>query len=194
MSTWRVFDERAENYDRWYDENREIFEAELNCVEETIGELGNKTCIEVGVGTGRFASKLGVIGLDISRKVLEIAKKRGVEVIRGDAGLLPFKKESVDCILLVVTLCFLENPYRVIEEIKTCLRKEGILVVCVIPADSTLGKEYSQKKGPFYSIARFYSFDELRELLKDFRIVNVKGIKIKGENDFVCLKAVKAKR
>jgi len=185
---WRVFEERAEEYDVWYDKNRKIFEAELNCVKD----LAKGFCVEIGAGTGRFASELNAVGLDISKEVLKIAKKRGVEVIRGDASLLPLKRESVDCFILVVTLCFLENPQKAIEEAKSCLKKSGNIIVCIVPADSTLGEEYAKKKdSPFYSIARFYTFNELMELLKDFEVTNVRGIGIKGENDFVCVKAVK---
>ncbi len=186
---WKVFEERAEEYDRWYDKNRDIFRAEVNCVKRLI----KKPCVEIGAGTGRFALELNAVGLDISKEMLKIARRRGVEVIRGDASLLPFKRESVECFVMIVTLCFLGNPQKAIEEARVCLKKNGSIVICIVPADSTLGVEYAEKKrdSPFYSVAHFYSINELVKLLDNFEITDMSGMEIKGENDFLCVKAVK---
>jgi len=64
-----VFDEFSER----------TYLSELKALKKVI--LEKKKGLEIGVGTGRFASPLGIeYGIDPSEKMLEIAKKRGVKV------------------------------------------------------------------------------------------------------------------
>lgn len=48
----------ANQYDKWFDENHQIYEAELRAVRSFIS--GNQFSLEIGVGTGRFAAPLGI--------------------------------------------------------------------------------------------------------------------------------------
>ncbi len=176
-----VFDELAERYDSWYDRHKDLFEKEIRTIPEKRG-----FALEVGVGSGRFAERLGIdVGIDISWRMLKIAKRRGVEVVMGDAGKLPFRSNSFNRVYLIFTLCFLENPEAAIEEAKRVAEE---LVVCVIPADSGLGERYQSKDSPFYRIARFYSMKEVEEMLeKHFEIVEVRKSDLGlSDNDFVC--------
>lgn len=51
--------------------------------------------LEIGVGTGRFAEALGIeYGVDVSGRVLELAKRRGITVVEGSGENLPFRDES----------------------------------------------------------------------------------------------------
>jgi len=73
------FDPIADVYDRWYDapEGRAIFAAELKCLRALCGHF-NDRWVEVGVGTGRFASMLGIgEGIDPSLRMLEISDRFG---------------------------------------------------------------------------------------------------------------------
>ena len=86
----KAFDEYAERYDMWYSkpENRQIFESELMVI-RSLGLSGFG--VEVGVGTGVFASNLHIpLGVDPSLKMLGIAKSRGIEVVRAVGEALPF--------------------------------------------------------------------------------------------------------
>lgn len=80
---WRkaaqVFDERAAEYDAWFDESL-LFAIELAALQELATPLlGPK--LEIGVGPGRFAEALGVeFGVDPALAPLALAKKRGVRV------------------------------------------------------------------------------------------------------------------
>ena len=113
---WKIFEGKAEKYDKWYDKNKEIFEEEVKCIENLIE---GKNIAEIGIGTGRFAEKLGVkIGIDASLDMLKIARKRRIEVVRGDAHNLPFKSSTFDCLLFILTICFLDNPIKALNEAK----------------------------------------------------------------------------
>ena len=71
-----IFDKFYKEYDRWYDDNKFIFLSELEAVRKVIPEEGRG--LEIGVGSGRFASELYIgFGLDPSINMLRLAKKRG---------------------------------------------------------------------------------------------------------------------
>ncbi len=128
--------------------------------------------LEVGVGTGRFAAPLGVsIGIDTSSKMLKKAVERGITVIQALGEYLPFKEAEFDYVLLIVTLCFVDNPQAVLAESRRVLKPGGKLIVGIVDRDSFLGKVYQSKNSPFYKVARLYSAQEVIELLKvsDFK-------------------------
>ena len=187
---WEVFEGRAERYDDWFERNKTIFERELDCISKLVP---GGFVLEVGVGTGRFAEKLADLGLDASPDMLKIAMKR-VEVVRGDAHNLPFKNEVFDAVLIIVTICFLENPKAAIREAYRVLKRGGAIIIGFIPKDSALGKIYERKKKmghAFYSAAKFFTKAEVEEMLTPFKIEEIRGIKILSEGDFLCIKAVK---
>jgi ubiquinone/menaquinone biosynthesis C-methylase UbiE len=47
-----------------------------------------------------------------------IARKRGIDVCVAAAEELPFKRTSFDFVLLVTTICFLQNPVQALQEAK----------------------------------------------------------------------------
>jgi len=193
---WKIFEGEAGSYDRWYDKNEEIFEKEVECIKSLI-EGKNKA--EIGVGTGRFAEKLGVdVGIDASLDMLKIAKKRKIKLVRGDAHNLPFKSQVFDCLLFIVTLCFLDNPTKALNEANRVLKLNGKLIVAIVPKDSELGKMYIQKakRGhKFYSKARFYTVEEVENMLRyaGLKVIDLKSIGIVSDSDFVCIKALKVR-
>lgn len=185
----RVFDVNADRYDQWYEENREMYEKELAIIPQP-----ESPSLEIGVGTGRFAI-IGIdVGVDISKAMLKIAKSRGVECVLSDATLLPFRNRTFKSVYFLFTLCFLENPIKALSEAKRILREDGYIVACIIPKNSGLGEECAGKDSPFYKIARFYTEDEVVEMLKTagFKIVDVRKTRLKhSSNDFACFTATK---
>ena len=165
----RVFDRISDDYDRWYDEpdGRMILQSELGCL-RSICESFHGRWMEVGVGTGRFASGLGIAhGLDPSLPMLRIAGTRGLSVCAGMAEALPFPASSMDGLLLALTLCFLKDPEPPFKEFARVLRPQGTLLVGLIPAEGPWGRWYLRKKAeghPVYSQARFYAVREVLAL------------------------------
>ena len=156
-----VFDRNWEDYEDWFERHKSIYSSELKALKKVIPEgLG----LEIGVGSGRFAQPLGAkIGIDPSRNMLKLAKERGIQVIQGVGENLPFKDNIFDFVLIVVTLCFVENPVNVLSEARRVLKRGGRLIVGEINKDSQLGRFYEAKKekSEFYKIATFYSGNEI---------------------------------
>ncbi|MFQ6124861.1 MAG: class I SAM-dependent methyltransferase [Candidatus Heimdallarchaeota archaeon] len=205
-----VFNEHTEEYDRWYHEKpgASLYEAEVKAVKALIsGGSG----LEVGVGTGIFASRLNVqIGVDPAQNMLRIAKKRGVDVIQGTAEFLPIRDKSFDYVLSILTICFLEDIDSAFREAWRVLRYGGSAIICFIPRDSYLGSLYLRKKAEghkFYKYANLYAKEEVEKLLYEanFQItenattLSESGLETKGEESynnvithgFVCIKAKK---
>ncbi len=162
------FDIYADKYDMWYKEHHAVYESELEAIRELLPEVIPEKSLEIGAGTGRFASALGIsYGLDPSKKMLKIAGKRGVGPVRGVAEYLPLKSSSIGLVLIVTSLCFVDTE-RTLSEIYRVLAPGGELVVAFIERNSSLGKEYQRKSGEsdFYRNATFHSASELIEVLR----------------------------
>jgi ubiquinone/menaquinone biosynthesis C-methylase UbiE len=120
--------------------------------------------LEVGVGTGRFAEPLGIrTGVEPARAMAEIARKRGIDVHEARAEALPFQDESFDFLLMVTTICFLEEPLQALAEAKRVLKPGGAIIIGMIDRNSPLGKDYERRKATskFYKYARFLSADQV---------------------------------
>ena len=166
-----IFDKFYKKYDAWYDKHKFTYLSELEVLKKVIPKKGKG--LEIGVGTARFAKPLGIkYGIDPSKKMLEIAKKRGVDVKLGYGEKLPFKNSTFDYIAIIITLCFVKDPIKVLNEAKRVLKKNGKIIIGIIDRDSFLGKFYQKKKSLFYKQARFFGVKELTHLLEDVGFKN----------------------
>jgi len=172
-----VFDILPEKYDLWYEKHKFAYLSEVEAIRKVFPERGKS--LEVGVGSGRFASLLNIeYGIDLSLNLLLIAKKRGIKVVLGNAENLPFSGNLFDGVLICVSICFFKNPKKAISECNRILKKGGNLTVAFVDKESFLGKFYLQKKDKsvFYRDARFFSLLQVVEMLeksgfKDFNFV-----------------------
>lgn len=160
-----LFNAIAKSYDAWYDRpgGHAIFNAELACLRMLVPECRGRW-LEVGVGSGRFAVKLGISeGVDPSQGMLDIAASRGIRTKPGCAEALPFPARSVDGVLLVLALCFVANVKQAFSEISRVLRPGGILLLGIIPGDGPWGQAYRKKAEGghcVYAHARFRTVSE----------------------------------
>jgi len=145
------------------------FQLEVACIKLVCQAL-EQPFLEIGIGTGRFAKALKIeYGIDISAAVLKFAKKRGIVVIRGKGENLPFINDSFGAVFIIVTLCFVDEPLKVLKEASRVLRDNGSIILGLILKESPWASFY-KKKGEegnvFYRIAKFYSFKELKAMIE----------------------------
>jgi len=160
------FEKYVEQYEEWFVENRWVYEAELRAVKAMIPTRGHG--VEVGVGTGRFAEPSGIkIGVEPSKRMREIAQKRGIEVLDGVAEELPFDDSQFDFVLMVTTVCFVDDINRALLEAHRVLSHEGILIIGFVDRNSMVGQTYlsRQNENVFYKDATFFSVDELVKIM-----------------------------
>jgi ubiquinone/menaquinone biosynthesis C-methylase UbiE len=162
------FEKYAGQYDDWFERNRFVYESELGAIRAQMPDKGD--CIEIGLGSGRFALPLGIkLGIEPASKMREIAERRGIEAIDGVAEALPFSDSAFDCALMVTTICFLDDIEVAFKEAYRVLKPSGSLIIGFIDKDSTIGRLYQQKKdrSVFYRAATFYSVEEVIAYLRN---------------------------
>ena len=161
-----LFDRYYKKYDAWYDRNKFAYLSELEAIKKALPRRGKG--LEIGVGTGRFAHALGIAtGIDPSKNMIQIARKRGVDVRQGSGEHLPFKNAVFHYAAIIITICFVKNPEKVLKEARRVLKKNGKIIMGIIDKDSFLGEFYQKKKSVFYQEANFFNIREITDLLKD---------------------------
>jgi len=160
-----IFDRYYKRYDSWYEKNKFAYLSELGAIRKVLPNEGNG--LEIGVGTGRFAAALGVqSGVDPSKNMIKIARKRGIDARIGFGERLPFKGSVFNYVLVIVTLCFAKNPRKVLKEAKRVLKNNGKIIIGIVDKDSFLGRFYRKKKSIFYEKAHFFTVKDVVDLLK----------------------------
>jgi len=162
------FEKYAEQYDAWFEKNPWVYEAELRAVKAMIPTGGRG--IEIGVGTGRFAEPLGIKnGVEPSTRMRDFARKRGIRALDGVAEKLPFDDSQFDFILMVTTVCFVDDIRKALMEAHRVLSDGGSLIIGFVDRNSKVGKIYleRQKENVFYKQATFFSVDELVECVNE---------------------------
>ncbi len=176
----------AEDYDRWFDkpEGRVLFELEVKAIRLLMKDMF-PPFLEIGVGSGRFAAALGIrSGVEPAEALLEMAKKKGIKAEKAFGEKLPFPDGIFGGVFILFTLCFVEEPKKVIDEAKRVLKNGGGLIIGIINRESRWGELYQTKKAeghPIYRHARFYSVSEVVALIKD------SGLIVEAYSSALCL-------
>jgi SAM-dependent methyltransferase len=167
MSSSLPFEQNAEQYDAWFERRPFAYQSEVEAIRLLLSAPGKG--LEIGVGSGLFAAPLGIkTGIEPSTVMGERARKRGIIVVKGVAEALPFHDAEFDTLLMVTTVCFLDDIDRAFQEAFRVLKTGGAFIIGFVDRNSPRGKAYEQRKNEslFYKDATFYTVDELLTHLK----------------------------
>ena len=173
-----VFDEYASDYDTWFDEHDDVFQAQQRMLRAAIPNQGQG--LEVGVGSGRFAVPSGIrYGIDPSRELIRRAQRRGIEVVRGEGEHLPYRTSSFDYVLMMTVICFLDDVIAVFREVNRVLKPGGILVAGFIEKDGEIYRMYRSgtTKGRFLQFANFWRAQEVDGFFRSAGFAQVSVLK-----------------
>jgi SAM-dependent methyltransferase len=101
---------------------------------DAVAEVGPRRVLEVGCGPGelsaRIMDELGaeVVAVDISPRMVELARERGVDARVGDAVDLPFEAGEFDCAVAAWMLYHVSDVDRALGELARVLPPGGRLV------------------------------------------------------------------
>ncbi len=103
------------------------------CWRAAMGSWDDKIVVDIGCGPGNLYATLGgsprlLIGVDISRNALEMARKIGYTPILADAHNLPFIDNFADIVTLNATIHHCEDMPRVLAEAARLVRPGGLLI------------------------------------------------------------------
>lgn len=175
MAKTSAFDKNYIEYENWFIENKFAFLSELEAIKQIapIPEIS----VEIGIGSGIFALPLGIKkGIDPSLKMVELGRKRLLDIKIGVAENLPWENNSIDYALMVTSICFVDDINKAISEVHRILKQKGTLVIGFVDKDSQIGKIYLKHKEEslFYKEATFFGANEL------IKICEKTGLKITG--------------
>lgn len=166
MAKTDPFDKNVEQFEKWFENNRYVYQSELKALEYFVP--GKKRGVEIGIGTGLFAKPLGVEeGIEPSPAMAERAREKGLNVQIGVAEAMPFGDRSFDFALMVTTVCFLDDVEKSFFQVYRILKTGGCFIIGLIDPDSVLGKKYlkNQVKSTFFKTAEFYSVSRILQIL-----------------------------
>lgn len=167
-SELNYFEEHYERYDEWYEEHKKEYQDQLDFIRELIPKGKG---LEIGVGTGRFASELGIeYGIDNSEAMIQKAMDRGIKCLVADAQDIPFTDSSFDYTFYMVTLCFLSDPLKSLREAKRISRK---VIAVILDKNSEYIQKIAKERKGFYKYAKFYSKDELMSMYHTLEFRNI---------------------
>jgi len=161
------FNRHTREYEAWFTKNRYAYLSELRAIGLLVPRAG--VSVEIGIGSGRFAKPLGInIGIEPSSAMRNIAHKKSIDLIDGVAESLPIASSRLDTALVVTSICFVVDLDASLHEAYRVLKPTGRLIVGFVDRESFLGRVYERRKhgNVFYSVANFYSTEELLRRLK----------------------------
>jgi SAM-dependent methyltransferase len=134
MDVGHYYDDFAPRYEarRGFGYHKLIDDLEAGIAAEGLPAGGR--ALEVGCGTGLVLERLrargaAVVGVDISRGMLALARGRELDVTRGDALALPFAEASFDLVCSFKVLAHIPRIEAALGELTRVLRPGGRLVV-----------------------------------------------------------------
>lgn len=180
-----AFEKYSDAYDDWFEKNSEAYAAELKAVRQLLPS-GAAKGLEVGIGSGKFALPLGIkVGVEPSKQMAEKASRAKLEVHPGVAEDLPFPAGQFDFVLMVTTICFVDDVEKSFREALRVLVPGGCILVGFVDMESELGQKYLQNrdKSKFYQQATFFSTQQVLDHLKkaNFEVAEIKQTLIPGD-------------
>lgn len=185
MPKIEAFEKYSKEYDQWFNNHPDLYAVEIEAIRRLIPATGAEG-MEVGVGSGKFAVPLGIkVGVEPSEKMASLARLQGIDVHSGVAEDLPFSDGRFDFVMMVTTICFVDDIVKSLKEAFRVLKTDGFIIIGFVDKESEVGKQYSEKKenSRFYKDATFFSVPEVLSYLNvsGFVISNVLQTLIPGE-------------
>lgn len=128
--------------------------------DEILGRISSGTVLDIGTGPGDLLEKvalrnrhLRVVGLDISRNMIKIARKKtrqagkeNLELLVGDAAEIGISDESVDLVVATLSFHHWRNQAKAFEELFRVLKPQGEVWIYELDSELTPQSEAWMKE------------------------------------------------
>ena len=133
------YDQFAEIYDRrWSRYVSDTLNFLIDYLQGSRQISGNEHVLDLACGTGELERRLlnlhpdlNVIGVDISEKMLDVARLKlpNLEFVKASASSLPFPDHNFDIVVTVSAFHYFEQPLDTLKEIRRILKPQGKLII-----------------------------------------------------------------
>jgi SAM-dependent methyltransferase len=110
---------------------------------DAVKEVSPRRVLDVGCGTGDIAARLReelpeieVVAVDLSPRMVQIARERGLTATVADVQQLPFADGEFDCVLAAWLIYHVPDRARAIAELARVLAPGGRLVAVTLAEDN----------------------------------------------------------
>ncbi len=192
----KYYSRRAKDYDAqksrtW--KNPKGFGAEVvKELSSAIATCKNGLVLEVGIGSGRNATgllkktKLHIVGIDISKEMLKLAKakmtgfKRSLSLVLGDIEHLPFSPHIFDALVCMSTMHYFPSTEEILNGFHRTLKNNGIVVYGDLTIHENDDKEFLEILENTISRvhAKYHKPSEMKQFLEKsaFQVSRMKTI------------------
>lgn len=135
--------------------SREMASKDMEKMRRIVLADASGVTLEIGVGPGYniplYKSISKLYALEPSQELIDIAQARTqslnfpVHFLKAGAENIPLPEDSVDTVVSTWTLCSVDNPEKVLEEIKRVLRPDGQFIFVDHGAHPNSGVHLLQK-------------------------------------------------
>lgn len=177
-------DRTRERFDKWskkYEDgllSRWLFQPLHRDLMELISPRQGEKLLDVGCGTGAFARKLSlqgveVCGVDISPGMVAVAKEKAaglsdLSFIESPADSLPFEPEVFDRVVTVAAYHHFHDPGKSGEEMYRVLRPGGRIDICDPCREGIAFRPFLKIEELFCADTYHYAREELVNILAGF--------------------------
>jgi ubiquinone/menaquinone biosynthesis C-methylase UbiE len=188
----RAFGTIAPFYDSWYETplGTYVLRVESAAIADMLPKTLKGVAFDIGVGTGlslepMIQRGLHTIGIDHSWRMLQIAHQKNrnyhqINLVLADGEKLPFRGGVAELVTGMTVLEFTPDPMKFLQEIHSCLRPGGHIILGVLSSTSIWAFERRLRNlanQDVYSFAQFLSSWELTRMLHraNFSSVEYRG-------------------
>jgi SAM-dependent methyltransferase len=103
-----------------------------------VADAKPRRLLDLGCGVGQFAERVenelgaAVVATDVSERMVELTRARGIETLVADAQALPFGDGEFDCVVANWVLYHVPDIDKALEEVKRVLEPGGTFVAATI--------------------------------------------------------------
>jgi ubiquinone/menaquinone biosynthesis C-methylase UbiE len=158
---------------------------------------GSTDVLSVGCGTAIIEGRLSergfrVIGLDVSREALDHTPQ-SVGAVAARAEDMPFLESSFDAVIYVVSLQFIEDYRRAIEQTARVLRPGGELIVMLLNPQSSFFKRKLHAPGSYVGTIRHAEVKGIEHAVSEIFAVRAEHfLGVDGDTTFESREATEA--
>lgn len=195
-----IYDEKKSEFNTWLNRTfrKPIFER-YEIAFEKMGNLRNKTILDVGCGSGVYTVQCALNGatkakgIDFSQAMIKLAEKRAEDYgvnPRCQFELQDFlkmeNKEQFDFTLAMGVFDYLANPSLFLKKLKIVTRQK---IIASFPGHSLIRKPLRKMRYYFARNGRvfFYSYQDLKKLIQDVHFASVEIQPLETGSGFILI-------